>query len=181
MGFGIQVCGLNGSGKSTLGRALAEELGFHFIDNEVLFFARRSDGEPYTNPRTREEVARLLMEEVTAHPEFVFAAVRGNYGQDVLPLYNCAVLLEAPKEIRMQRIRERSFRKFGDRMLPGGDLHQQEEAFFRVAESRPDDFVESWAKALTCPIIRADGTKPIRENVDLIVRSLRAGGFLYFK
>lgn len=43
MGAGIMVCGLNGSGKSTLGKALAEKLGFHFIDNEDLFF-------PKTNP-----------------------------------------------------------------------------------------------------------------------------------
>ena len=33
MGIGIQICGLNGCGKSTLGRALAEKIGFHFIDN----------------------------------------------------------------------------------------------------------------------------------------------------
>ena len=32
MGIGIQICGLNGCGKSTLGRALAEKIGFHFID-----------------------------------------------------------------------------------------------------------------------------------------------------
>lgn len=34
MGMGIIVCGLNGSGKSTLGKALAEKLDFHFVDNE---------------------------------------------------------------------------------------------------------------------------------------------------
>ena len=33
MGIGIQICGLNGCGESTLGRALAEKIGFHFIDN----------------------------------------------------------------------------------------------------------------------------------------------------
>lgn len=38
MGIGIQICGLNGCGKSTLGKALSEKLGFHFIDNENLFF-----------------------------------------------------------------------------------------------------------------------------------------------
>lgn len=31
---GIMICGLNGSGKSTLGSALAESLGYFFIDNE---------------------------------------------------------------------------------------------------------------------------------------------------
>ena len=40
MGTGIIVCGLNGSGKSTLGNKLAENLEFHFIDNEELFFSK---------------------------------------------------------------------------------------------------------------------------------------------
>ncbi|MBE6588160.1 MAG: hypothetical protein E7647_07085, partial [Ruminococcaceae bacterium] len=39
MGIGIQICGLNGSGKSTLGRALAEKIGFYFIDDENLYFS----------------------------------------------------------------------------------------------------------------------------------------------
>ena len=30
----------------------------------------------------------------------------------------------------MQRVKKRSFQKFGNRMLPGGDLHEQEEKFF---------------------------------------------------
>ncbi|MBR3848616.1 MAG: hypothetical protein IKM21_04940, partial [Oscillospiraceae bacterium] len=40
MGIGIQICGLNGCGKSTLGKALAERIGFYFIDNEFLYFSR---------------------------------------------------------------------------------------------------------------------------------------------
>lgn len=34
MGTGIIICGLNGAGKSTLGKALAEKLDFHFVDND---------------------------------------------------------------------------------------------------------------------------------------------------
>lgn len=40
MGTGIIICGLNGVGKSTLGKALAEKLHFHFIDNEDLYFPK---------------------------------------------------------------------------------------------------------------------------------------------
>ena len=75
---GIMVCGLNGSGKSTLGRALAERLGYHFIDNEDLFFARSASNEPYTNPRTRADAEALLAEEVEKHDNFVFAAVKAS-------------------------------------------------------------------------------------------------------
>ena len=172
MGIGIQICGLNGCGKSTLGKALAEKLDFHFIDNENLYFARGHANEPYPNPRLEEEVERLLISEVTEHPNFIFSAVRGNYGKEIIPMYNYVVVIEAPKEIRSQRVRNRSFQKFGERMLIGGDLYEQEEAFFRMAESRKDDYVENWLKMVKCPIIRIDGTKRIEENVQLIVHAI---------
>ena len=110
------MCGLNGCGKSTLGRALAQKIGFHFIDNEELFFTRNAADEPYQNPRSRAEVEKLLMEEVRKHGDFVLAAVRGDYGKEILPLYRYTVLMEVPKEIRMERIRNRSFQIFGSRM-----------------------------------------------------------------
>ena len=172
MGIGIQICGLNGCGKSTLGRALAEKIGFHFIDNENLYFARSQANEPYTNPRSEEEVERLLMNEVSEHPNFIFAAVRGNYGKEIIPMYNYIVVIEVSKEIRSQRVRNRSFEKFGRRMLIGGDLYEQEEAFFRIAESRQDDYVENWLQLVKCPIIRVDGTKKIEENVQHIIQTI---------
>lgn len=169
MGTGIQICGLNGCGKSTLGRALAGALGYHFIDNEDLYFVRSAPDAPYANARTREEAAQLLMDAVQAHPDFVYAAVRGNPGQID---YDYVVVMDVPREVRLRRVRERSLGKFGNRMLPGGDLHEQEEAFFRMAAARQDAEVDQWLAAVSCPIIRVDGTKPIAENVEYIVKRI---------
>ena len=173
MARGIQVCGLNGCGKSTLGRALAQKIGFHFIDNEELFFTRNAADEPYQNPRSRAEVEKLPMEEVRKHGDFVLAAVRGDYGKEILPLYRYAVLMEVPKEIRMERIRNRSFQKFGSRMRAGGELYEQEEAFFRTAASRPEDYAAAWTRTLDCPVLSVDGTRPVDENVEWIVRQMK--------
>ncbi|MDY3245052.1 MAG: AAA family ATPase [Candidatus Limiplasma sp.] len=173
MARGIQVCGLNGCGKSTLGRALAQKIGFHFIDNEELFFTRNAADEPYQNPRSRAEVEKILMEEVRKHGDFVLAAVRGNYGKEILPLYRYTVLMEVPKEIRMERIRNRSFQKFGSRMREGGELYEQEEAFFRTAASRPEDYAAAWTRMLDCPVLSVDGTRPVDENVEWIVRQMK--------
>ena len=172
MGTGILICGLNGCGKSTLGRALAQELGFHFIDNETLYFSRTDALEPYVNPRSREEVEELLMAEVERHGNFVFASVKGDYGTAILPLYSYAVLMKVPGDIRAQRVRNRSFQKFGSRMQPGGDLHRQEEAFFQLASSRTDAYVEEWVQTLHCPVIRVDGTRPIEETIAYILTHL---------
>jgi len=172
LGAGIIVCGLNGSGKSTLGKALADALGFHFIDIEDLFFPKSSLDYLYANPRSRDEVERMLLTEVKTFENFVFAAVKGDYGAEILSLFTYAVLISIPKEIRMKRVRERSYLKFGKRMLPGGDLYDREEAFFNMVASRTEQYVEDWVNSLQCDIIRVGGTKHVAENLPIIIKRI---------
>ena len=174
MGTGIIVCGLNGAGKSTVGKALAKKLNFHFIDNEELYFPKTDPHYTYASPRTRKEVEQILFREIKAHQDFVFASVKGDYGETIYPFFQYAVLLDVPRDIRLQRVKERSFQKFGSRMLHGGDLYEQEEKFFDLVKSRAKNTVEEWVQSLSCPIILVDGTKPIRENVKFIIERIRS-------
>ena len=167
--MGIIICGLNGAGKSTLGKALAEKLHFHFIDIENLYFPKTDHNYIYASPRTREEVEKLLLHEMKVHENFILASVKGDYGEAIYPFLQYAILLDVPKDIRLQRVKKRSYQKFGNRMLLGGDLYEQEERFFHFVESRDENFVEEWLKSLKCPIIRIDGTKSIDENINLIM------------
>ena len=112
MGIGIIVCGLNGSGKSTLGKALAEKLEIHFIDIENLFFQQTASNYSSGLSRSDKEVEKILLNEVVTYKNFVFAAVKGAYGKDVLSFYNYAVLIDVPKEVRLERIKQRSLQKF---------------------------------------------------------------------
>ena len=172
MGTGILVCGLNGSGKSTLGKALADELGFHFIDNEDLFFPKTDPCYLYSLPRFRNEAEKLLLHEVKEYENFVFAAVKGDYGEEILPYYRYIVVIETPKDVRLHRVKNRSFQKFGKRMLPGGDLYEKEQAFFDMVSARTERYVEEWVQSVGCPVIRVDGTRPIEENIKHITKQL---------
>ena len=172
MGIGIIVCGLNGTGKSTLGKVLAEKLNFHFIDNESLYFPMVDHHYIYAHPRTREEATKLLFDEIKIYENFVLTSVKGDYGEWFYPYLQYAVLIDVPKDVRLQRVKNRSFQKFGNRMLPGGDLHEQEEKFFEFVTSRPESTVEEWIQLLSCPILRIDGTKPVEENVDFIINQI---------
>ncbi len=180
MGKGIVVCGLNGSGKSTLGRALAEKIHGRFFDNEDFYFPKTDPAYLYSSPRTKEEAAELLFcavkEAADADENFVLASVKGDYGAAFLPFFHYVVWLEVPKEVRLRRVRARSFQKFGARIMPGGDLWEQEEEFFHFVEARPEDTVAKWIDTVTCPgirIIRADGTRPIEENAAFLLRQMR--------
>lgn len=164
--MGILVCGLNGAGKSTLGRVLAERLGYEFIDNEELYFP----GGLLAEARSKAEVVRLLEERIRGNEgRFVFSAVTGKYGEKLLAALELIVVVEVPREERLRRVRERSFRRFGERILPGGDLYERENAWLHQVESRPEDFVERWLESVECPVVRVDGTREVWENVELLM------------
>lgn len=172
MGMGIVVCGLNGAGKSTLGRALAARLRFHYIDAEDLFFPKTDPGYLYASPRPRQEAESLLLQEARAHEDFVLAAVKGDYGEAFLPFVRCALWVRAPRAVRLGRVRDRSFQKFGERVLPGGDLYARERGFWEFCEAREEDLVEGWLRGLRCPVLQVDGTRPVEENLECILGSL---------
>lgn len=173
MAKGIVVCGLNGCGKSTLGRALAEKMGLYFIDNENLYFSRNAADEPYANPRTRAEAEALLMEEVRRHGDFVFAAVKGGLRRS----YFAAVSVRGA-----DRGAERDSPAAGARPFLS-EIRRQDEAgrrFVRIggslfpnSGSTPEDYAESWARTLSCPVVVVDGTRPVEENVERLAGLLR--------
>ena len=163
--MGILICGLNGVGKSTIGRILAQRLTYAFIDNEELFFSKENAADPFSNPRSKEEAIRILEAKIAADNHFVFAAVRGDYGDKLIASLDYAVLVDAPKPVRMQRVWERSYQKFGGRMLDGGDLHEKENAWFSFVNDRPEDYVTKWLSNIACLVLRVDGTMPVEKNV----------------
>lgn len=149
------------------------ETTFSFIDIENLYFPKTNPNYIYASPRTRKEVEKLLLHEIKTHKDFILASVKGDYGEDIYSLIQYAILLDVPKNIRLKRVKKRSFQKFGNRMLLGGDLYEQEENFFHFVESRDENIVEEWVKSLKCPVIRMDGTKSIDENTNFIMERIQ--------
>ena len=167
--MGILICGLNGAGKSTLGKVLAARLGYEFIDSEDLYFPKEDPAYEYSAPRSKEAAVRILESRIKDNRQFVFAAVKGDYGDMLTGALDAAVLVDVPKEIRIRRVKERSFSKFGIRIFPGGDLFEKEHRWFALVESRPDDDVTRWLETVKCPVIRVDGTLPAEENVSYLL------------
>lgn len=168
----IIICGGNGSGKSTLGRALADVMGIKFLDNEDYYFPKSNLGYKYDYALTREEFLPALQNDMEQAKDWIFASVKGNYGEQIESMFTHAILIDVPKEIRMRRVWDRSYSKFGEKILPGGELYEREQKFFDMVESRPDNYAEEWVSNVRCPVIRVDGRKSVKENVELLVAAL---------
>jgi thymidylate kinase len=109
---------------------------------------------------------------IKGNGNFDFVSVKGDYGDAIYPFFQYIVLIDVPKDIRFQRVKNRSYQKFGDRMLPGGDLYEQEKCFFKFVESRSGNTVKEWLNTINYPIIQVDGTKPVEENITYIIEQV---------
>lgn len=158
---GILVFGANGSGKTTLGHELARILNFKHMDIEDYYFKKAEI--PYTNTRSREECTDLMLADIIKHRVFVISAVTGDFGDIIPRFYKLAVYISAPKEIRMERIKQRDVERFGNRVRKGGDMYKQQQDFYDFAASRPLERIEKWAETLVCPVVRIDGTEDCRK------------------
>ncbi len=168
----IILCGGNGAGKSTLGKALAEALCLPFLDIEDYYFPKTDPGYLYAVSRTEAEAISLLLADTKRLDGFVLAAVKADYSNELSGMFTHAILVDVPKEVRMQRVRERSFGKFGERMLPGGDLYEQEQRFFTMVQNRSDDRFLHWLDTLSIPVFRVDGLLSVEQNVQQLLKRL---------
>ncbi len=173
MGKAILICGLNGAGKSTLAKALAEKLHLRFVDMEDLYFSRKDNPDyPYQKSRPYEEVVSLLADIVNGENDVVFASVTGRFGDEFISHLKCVVSVEVPREIRLKRVYDRSYLRFGDKSREGGAYYGQIKSFHEFCASRDENLVNDWLTTISCPILRVDGTLPIADNVNLLADKL---------
>lgn len=163
---GILITGLNGCGKSTVCKLLAEKMNYFSMDVEDYYFIK--DDTPYSKFNTYEQTKKLMLDDIKKHNNFVLATVNCDWGEDIASMCKLAVVLKAPLDIRMQRIKKREYDKFGDRVLTGGDLYESQQKFHTKVLNRGEEHIEKQMQFITCPVLELDATLPIIDIVNAI-------------
>lgn len=187
MVHGIAIFGLNGGGKSTLAHALAKRIDYFEMDVEDYYFPEQREsrkgaldnadiietehlGElPFSNPRTKSEVQDAILEDIKKHPKFILSGVTMNWCEDILSHIDIAFWIQTPLKESLKRIQAREEKRFGSRVLEGGDMYEQQREFRKVVENRDIKTVEECAKKFKCPVIVLDGTLPVNQNLARVV------------
>jgi adenylate kinase family enzyme len=171
----IHILGASGSGTTTLGRALAERLQCPHFDTDDYFWLPTDP--PYTRQRERTERAQLLMDDLTAQEQWVLSGSLCGWGDVAIPLFGLVIFLAIPQDIRMARLRQREHERFGERILPGGDMYESSQAFLAWAASYDDGGLDmrsrrrhdQWLSTLPCPIICIEGEYTIEEHLAVLI------------
>lgn len=165
----IHILGASGSGTTTLGKAIGEKYGFKHLDTDDFYWLPTDP--KYTAKREPSERQRLLAEAIEKAERCVISGSLCGWGDMFIPKFELVILVETPTEVRIERLKQREFNHFGDRILPGGDMYQNHIEFLEWAakydsagvEQRSRALHTEWLKKVNCPVIIVDGTKPVDE------------------
>jgi carbohydrate kinase (thermoresistant glucokinase family) len=169
----LVVFGPSGSGKTTVGRALAERLGWRFLEGDAFHppgnVARMRAGEGLDDTQRDPWLAALAREIATSladrrHAVLACSALKRSYRQRLLPPDARAgdvrfVYLDASPALLAERLRHRDAHFF-----PATLLDTQLETLEEPGQAEP------------APVLAVDASQPVDALVDAIVASLPAAG-----
>ncbi|HEV2816177.1 MAG TPA: AAA family ATPase [Allosphingosinicella sp.] len=172
----VGITGAPGCGVTTLGRSLAAALGAVHIDTDEHLWV--DTDPPYREKRAVPERRRRMAAAQARSGRWVVSGTLDSWAEGVTDEAELIVFLEAPTEIRIERLLERERARFGDALLPGGAMHETHREFIEWAahyeqgtqpgRSRPKH--ERWLARLAIPVLRLDATRPPDELLAAILR-----------
>lgn len=176
-GCRVYITGASCAGVTTLGRTLACLLGIKYLDIDDFFWLPTD--LPYTIIRPPEERINLIAQELTG-ARWILSGSLDHWGEVLLTEADMIVFVVTPTPVRMERLAAREKARYGDRILPGGDMYETHLSFRQWASQydvngfsgRNRARHEAWLLQQTIPVIRLDGTKACEDLAAQIIPAL---------
>ena len=177
----LHILGASGSGATTLGSALAARLGIAYEDSDDFLWL--PGDPPYTTRRPDGERTALLRQRLSADGDWIFSGSALGWGAAIEDRYDGLIFLRLHPALRMQRLRQREYQRFGARILPGGDMHAGSAEFLAWAaeydigapEGRSLAAHEAWLARRRLPLLRLDPAAPVAVLVEAALGWLAQG------
>lgn len=172
----IHILGASGSGVSTLGSQLSLILPHVNFDGDEYFWI-----EKFTEQRERNDRLRLLKQDLSNFNQWILSGAICGWGDELKSCFDLVIFIYTPKEIRLQRLKEREFQRYGEEIFPGGSKYELSKSFLKWAslyddaglEVRSKTLHEYWMSDLNCPILRIEGDHSVQERIDIIMNYLK--------
>ncbi|WP_354345781.1 ATP-binding protein [Phyllobacterium ifriqiyense] len=170
----IYITGASCSGVTTLGRSFASYSGVRHVDCDEFYWFPTNP--PFTTKRPPADRVRLIREAL-GEGGWVLSGSFDGWGDSLIEDVDLIVFIYTPTPIRMERLVAREQERYGDRILPTGDMYEIHTAFAAwAAQYDKPDFPgrnlarhETWLKQQTAPVLRLDGTQNPQALVSLVL------------
>lgn len=166
----IHIFGASGSGTTTLGRALATDMGLVHMDTDDYFWLPTDP--KFTTKRPIDERLALMQADIDAADRgVVISGSLTGWGDVLIPRFTHVIRLNTPTDVRLERLRQREYAHFRERIREGGDMHENHLAFLDWAAQYDTGDVtmrskachDEWMRQLPCPQTIAPGDMPLNK------------------
>lgn len=176
----IHIMGASCAGSTTLGNALAAQTGFPYFDTDFYFW--EPSEQPFTLKRDRDVRIQMLHNAVAAHPNHIVGGSLVSWGDEWLSAFDLVVFLYVPPEVRIQRLKNREFERYGDVIYTDSKRIEAYQKFLEWAEAydtnaptgRTLHVHEAWISKVTCPVLQIRGDTTVAQRIDLILNKMQA-------
>ena len=160
----IHIFGASGAGTTTLGRALAADMGLVHMDTDDYYWLPTDP--KFTAARPINERLTLMQADINAAEKgVVISGSLTGWGDPLIPQFTHVVRLTTPTEVRIERLRQREYAYFGERIHEGGDMYTNHLTFLDWAAQYDTGDVtmrskachDEWQKLLPCPLTVTTG------------------------
>jgi adenylate kinase family enzyme len=171
----IHILGASGSGTSTLGKEIQNKLNYIQLDVDDYFWLPTDP--PFIEKREREQRIKLLMNDILITKKCVITGSLCGWGDIFIPFFDLIIEIETPTEVRIKRIEKREYKRFGNRILHGGDMYETHQEFIEWAKryDTADISIRSkalhnyWKEDIHCQKLVVDGTKSLELIINVLI------------
>lgn len=175
----IHVFGAAGSGVTSLGRYLAHQLNVPYFDSDDYYWEKSEP--PFTVRRNPDERDQRLGEALAGCQHWILGGSVISWGEAWLSAFDLAVFVWTPPEVRLARLQQREYDRYGDVIFTDSVRRQQHQEFLQWASTYDDNTArgrtlaahQAWMQKLHCPLIIIADTASVAERVDLVLAKLK--------
>lgn len=176
----LHIFGASGSGVTTLGNALSNKLNIPYFDSDDFFWEKSNP--PFTVRRDAGERNNLIKTATAQHNDWIVGGSMINWGDNLLP-FDLITFLWIPPNIRIERLKQREFGRYGDIIVTNPERRKLYNDFIEWATDYDHDTGistrtlkahEAWLKKKSAtPIIEIRGNYTTEERIDIIMKHLK--------
>ena len=173
----VYITGASCAGVTTLGRSLADRLTVQQLDVDDFYWLPTDP--PFATKREPEERVRLIRQR-QGQSGWVLTGSFDGWGDALIDDADLIAFLITPTPVRLERLIAREAARFGDRIMPGGDMHEIHVAFREWASKYDDPAFsgrnrarhEAWLSRQKIPVVRLDGTQDVDDLASAVIATL---------
>lgn len=178
----IHVFGASGSGVTTLGRKLAETLSLPYFDSDEYFWEHTvPEFTIERNPALRNE---MLTQDLQKQDDWILGG--SMYAWGCTPDFDLVVFLWIPQEIRIERLKAREFKRYGESIFREGERKKLYIEFIEWAKGYDSGSIsassrtlaahEHWMANLPCAVLEIRGDCTIEKKLMLVSDNINSLG-----